>query len=184
MWKLNSTWGNPGQGAGPQQGFPAPGSGAQTTGPHTPAPAFVPRDPVRPTKGARSWFKPAQGAGPQQGFPAPENAAQRRPPGSMPNKPIAYGLNMQVWTPYYDRGADAYVQNYGKVLTNPIGAGIVANNRPQASYGSSGVYENGAIWWVSQVIPTSINLTGLTDPEALLEILGMENVQAVVRTTG
>jgi len=91
---------------------------------------------------------------------------------------------MPVETPYYDRGAAAVVQNYGKVLENPIGAGIVALSRPQASYGGAAQYDYGALWWTSQAIPTSINLQGLTDPEALNEILGSVAVQAVVRTTG
>ena len=102
----------------------------------------------------------------------------------MPNTPPAYGLPIFVETPYYDRGAAAFVPNFGKVLTNPIGAGVVALHRPQASYGPSAEYENGALWWVSQAVPTSIGLQGLTDPDTLAALLGQTSVQAVVRTTG
>jgi len=106
---------------------------------------------------------------------------QMRPAGSMPNEPPIYGNSIPVYTPYYSRGAAAFVQNYGKVLTNPVGAGIVANYRPQASYGSAAEYHNGAIWWTNQTIPTSIGMNGLTSPQVLEALLGMVNVQAAVR---
>jgi hypothetical protein len=103
----------------------------------------------------------------------------------MPNvAPIYPAQPIEVVTPYYDRGAAATVQNFGKLLFNPIGAGIVAQSRPYASYGGAAQYADGALWWTSQVVPTTINLQGLTDPEALNEILGSTLVQAVVRTTG
>lgn len=102
----------------------------------------------------------------------------------MPNVPLQYGLPIMVYTPYYDRGAAAYVPNYGKVLFNPIGAGIVAQYRPQASYGKAAQYANGALWWSSQAIPTTVNLQGLTDPRTLAAMLGPIKIQGVVRTTG
>jgi hypothetical protein len=101
----------------------------------------------------------------------------------MPNVPPIFGGVGFKWMPYYDRGAEAYSPITGKVLYNPIGAGIVAMYRPQASYGPSGDYENGSIWWRSQLIPTSVELTELEMPEDLAEILGPINVQAVVRTS-
>lgn len=184
MWKLSNSWGNPSSPTSRAQGFAPVGSGAQYSGAPGGSPALIAREPVRPTKGLLSWLRPAAGAGPQRGFPAPENARQRRPAGSMPNDPPIFGGPIAVETPYFSRGADAFVQNFGKVFTNPIGAGIVALHRPQASYGEAGQYANGAIFWASQVIPTTINLQGLTDPEALAEIVGNINVQAMVRTTG
>jgi hypothetical protein len=99
----------------------------------------------------------------------------------MPNHPPVYGEAMEVWTPYYDRGAAAYVQNYGKLLTNPIGAGIAVQHRGAASYGAAGQYINGAIWWTSQAVPTSVGLQGLSSPEVLAALLGRMSVQAVVR---
>jgi hypothetical protein len=134
--------------------------------------------------GTRTFTGAATPTGVQQGFPSPLDASEARPAGSMPNRPIASGLPIMVWTPYYDRGAAAYVPNYGKVLTNPIGGGIPVGYRTQASYGGAAQYRNGALWWTSQVIPTSIDFQGLTDPFALQEILGETLVQAVVRTTG
>lgn len=182
VFKLALSFDQPAQGANPQRGFPAPGTGAQTSGPPSQArqPDILPR-PQRPTKGIRSWFQPATPASEQRGFPEAGNAGQQRPAGSMPNTPPVYGQNIEVYTPYYSRGAAAYVQNYGKVLTNPIGAGIVALNRPQASYGQSSEYHNGAIWWTNQTIPTSIGMQGLANPDVLAALLGMVNVQAVVR---
>jgi hypothetical protein len=190
MFRLSNTWAQPSSGG--QSGFPAPGAGAQTTGgPFVPKhPGAVEWTPERPTKGRRTFFRqakrgsPNEGVSGQQGFPSVENDAQRRPPGSMPNVPPVYGGNIQVWTPYYSRGADAYVQNYGKLLTNPIGAGVVALQTPQASYGGAAQYFDGQLFWTSQVIPTNIPLQGLTDPEELAAILDGIDIQAVVRTTG
>ena len=102
----------------------------------------------------------------------------------MPNDPPIYGGVFQNYTPYYSRGAAAYVPNFGKVLTNPIGAGVVACYRTLPSYGPAAQYFNGAIWWVTQQVPTSIHMQGLTDPAELEALLGLTNVQAVVRTTG
>lgn len=185
MWKLANTWPRPGQGANAARGMPAPGAGAQFSGarPLTRGGGTI-REPLRPTIGLRSWFAPGSPPGPAQGFPAPENAAQRRPAGSMPNHPIQYGRAIPVWTPPYSRGADAVVMNYGKLLTNPIGAGVVAQFRPHPYYGQPAQYDNGALWWTSQIIPTSINLAGLTDPESLEALVGSVNVEAMVRTTG
>jgi hypothetical protein len=185
MFRLANTF-NAATPAGVQQGFPPPGAGAQTTGPplvpqHAGATEWAPE---RPTKGKRTFFKPGGPTGGQQGFAPVENEAQRRPPGSMPNAPPIYGMPIFTETPYYDRGAAAFVPNFGKVLFNPIGAGIVALQRPQASYGGAAQYFDGMLFWTSQVIPTSINLQGLTDPEEMAAILNGIDIQAVMRTTG
>lgn len=185
VFKTSATWDNP---AMSQSGFPTPGAGAQTTGDATiaGAPAApMAWEPQRSTQGIRSWLFGSREPGQSQsGFPAPGGPGQGRPAGSMPNDPPIFGGVYQHETPYYDRGAAAYVPNFGKVLTNPIGAGVVAQHRPQASYGRAAQYENGALWWTSQVIPTSINLQGLTSPDVLAAILSQEEIYAVVRTTG
>lgn len=182
MFKLALSFQGPAQGANVQRGFPAPGAGAQTSG----GPSNLPQNdtlirPVRPSKGIRTWFKPSSASGEQRGMAPAQSPAQMRPAGSMPNTAPIYGRNVEVETPYYSRGAAAFVQNYGTVLTNPIGAGIVANYRTQASYGPSSEYHNGSIWWTSQAIPTSIGTQGLANPGVLAALLGMVNVQAVVR---
>ena len=181
MFKLATTFANPGAS---QSGFPAPGSGAQTTGQGTLQPPPAGGPPVRPTKGLRSWLNPEADGGEQRGFPNPLSFLQRRPKGSMPNVPPAFGGVGYNITPDMDRGASAYVPITGKLLYNPIGAGVVALHRPQASYGPSGQYDDGAIWWTSQAIPTSVNLNGLASPDELATLLDNIQVQAVVRTTG
>ena len=185
MFRVARTFQSPGTNAGPQQGFPEIGAGAQTTGEGDRTKRVrTPWVPVRATQGTRSFANPSSGDGRQRGFPDPQGYGQARPPQSMPNRPPVWGGVYQHYTPYYDRGAAAFVPNFGYVLTNPIGAGVVARYRTQASYGPAAQYFNGAIWWTSQVIPTSINLQGLTDPEELAAILDNLQIQAVVRTTG
>jgi hypothetical protein len=180
MFKLKRTFKDPSGLEAGQRGFPMPGSGAQRndTRPLTPPVASNQvRSSSKPTKGKRTWSDPGDT---QRGFPDPFNDAQRRPYNPV-GAQVPDGLNHEVWTPYYDRGAAAYVQNYGKVLTNPIGAGVATTHRPQASYGPAAQYVNGAIWWTSQGIPTSVNLQGLTDPSVLEAVLGPINVLAAVR---
>jgi len=182
MFKLSRSMKKPAASDNAQRGFPAIGAGSQTTGEYTPPPARVSRTPTRPTKGRPSLFvSTSEGRG-ARGFPSPTNEEQARPANSMPNVPPIYGGNIEVETPYYSRGAAAFVQNYGKVLTNPIGAGVVAMHRPQASYGPAAQYYDQAIWWTTQAIPTSINMQGLTNPDVLAAILSQVEVQAVVRT--
>lgn len=188
MFKLALTNPKPSSPENLQRGFSAPGSGAQYSLPADAAPwlpgsqpAPIPWVPLRPIKGKRSFFPMASGPSAQRGMPAPENKCQARPAGSMPNVPPVYGEAIEVYTPYYSRGAAAYVQNYGKVLTNPIGAGIAVNHRPSASYGQSAQFINGSIWWTSQAVPTSVGLQGLTSSQVLGALLGRMNVEAVVR---
>lgn len=183
VFKLSLTFSDPSAGANAQRGFPSPGAGAQSTGEYTPPPARVPWVPERPTKGRPSTFM-KRNAGKQRGFPSPLNRGEARPDGSMPNRPAQYGRNVEVYTPYYDRGAAAFVQNYGKVLYNPIGGGIPVTHRPQASYGPAADYVKGALWWVSQAVPTSVGLQGLTDPRTLGALLSRTTVQGVVRVSG
>lgn len=185
MFKLALTYYGPTQGANAQRGFPAPGSYNQVVGdPVTRNPPPVKETPVRPTKGIRSFLNSFLGANVQRGMPEPQNALEHRPVGSMPNHPIVQSRPWTTTTPYYDRGAAAVVQNFGKVLTNPIGAGVVALHRPQASYGRSSEYHYGALWWTAQNIPTSVDFTSLVSAEDLSDALGPLNVQAAVRTSG
>ncbi len=168
-----------------QSGFAEPGAGAQTVGDQSYASFWYPvteqENPERPTKGIFSWLFPANPASEQRGFAEPQNALEHRPPGSMPNEPPIFGNVYQNYTPYYSRGAAAYVPNFGYVLTNPIGAGVVALQRPQAFYGPAAEYQDGSIWWTSQAVPTAVHLQGLTNPHELAALLSQMEVQAVVR---
>jgi hypothetical protein len=167
-----------------QSGMATPGAAGQTTGTHTPPPGFVEWSTKMWAKGVRSFQNSTSGSGAQRGYPAPEGRLQSRPPGSMNPGPQPWGGVYQNYTPYYSRGDAAYVPNFGKVTENPIGAGIYAPYRPQASYGGAAQYANGQLWWSSQAIPTSISPQSLTDPQQLAAILSTLQIQGVVRTTG
>jgi hypothetical protein len=181
VFQLSRTFKKPEEGANVQRGFPAPGAGAQTTGAYTPAPAGTKWSPERPIQGRQTWLAPDGENGDQRGFPSPLSFFQRRPAGSMPAVPPVSGLPSWAPTMRQSYGAEGVSPQYGKVLSNPIGAGVVARYRPQASYGSAAQYVNGVIWWTSQGVPTSVNLQGLTDPRVLEAVLGPINVQAAVR---
>lgn len=181
VFQLSRTFTSPGSS---QSGMAPIGAGAQQSGPAKPLSMASIWAALRPTKGRRTFTDPTSPENAQRGFPSPYGAGQSRPLGDMPNNPPAWGGVYQHEMPYYDRGAAAFVPNFGKVLYNPIGAGIVALQRPQASYGPAASYEDGSLWWTSQAIPTSIGLQGLTDPDTLAALLSETQIQAVVRTTG
>lgn len=185
MFKLARTFDDPGQGGNAQRGFPAPGAGAQLTGdPSQPRQTVTIPTPLRPTKGVRSFLDVVFGANAQRGFPEPQNPLEAYPDGLMNNHIVTDGNPDVVYTPYYSRGAAAFVQNFGKVTSNPIGAGVFAADRPQASYGPAAEYHNGQIWWTPQNQPTSIPSQSLVNPEDLSAALGPLNSQAAIRNRG
>lgn len=184
MWKVERTWSKPSNEEGSNRGFPAVGAGAQRPGKH-PSPAalargYVPPGVERPTKGVRSAYDASGQQGSQAGFPVPGAPGQGREGwvqcGFYPD-----GRPHYVRGPDFSKGTARDVPNYGKVLVNPIGAGVVALHRPRASYGQAAQYYAGTIWWTPQAIPTSIGQQGLTNPEALAAVLGPLYVQAAVR---
>ena len=190
-FKPQNTFAKPTGNAAVNAGQPAPGTGAQWTPTTSPPPQVFddhrPRVPLHPTRGKRTWLTPSSPRGGQQGMASPLDDAQRRPSGgpfAMTAIPPVSGLPIPVTTPYYSRGAAATVQNFGKVLYNPIGAGIPVPNRTQPSYGPSGQYIEGSIWWTSQVIPTSIPTAALTSPQELADLLDPLTVYAVARVNG
>ncbi len=134
--------------------------------------------------GVRSWFRPASPAGGQRGFGTPLGVRETRQAAGQPWPLMpGYGYAIPSQTSRSDMGADGTVNSFGKVLTNPIGAGVVACYRPQASYGMAGQYIDHTIFWASQTIPTTIPLGPLVSPQTLAALLGTVNVQAAVRTT-
>lgn len=138
-------------------------------------------------KGTRSWGNPTAPTDAQRGGPSPGNAAQARPAGSMPNaffRDFFGGPPLEIETPYFSRGAAAYVPQFGVVPTNPIGAGIFAPFRPRPYYAAPGTYEADQLFWLSQAIPTTVRLQGLSNADALAAVLGPTYVKAAVRTTG
>jgi hypothetical protein len=184
VFKLVNTNPTPGQGSNANRGFPAPGAGSQSSGQHRGAPAQSAWSSRRPALGRRSWFRPGSPQSSARGMPRPQNPAERRQPGEIALTIEPFGSHVDRASIEFSRGAPGVVQTSGLVLTNPIGAGVVATHRPQASYGPSGQYIAGEIWWTSQVIPTSVPLIGLSSPQVLAAILGPVNVQGVVRVNG
>jgi hypothetical protein len=85
-----------------------------------------------------------------------------------------------VQTRDYSRGAAAFVPNFGTVFSNPIGAGVVAKYRPQASYGMAAQYAAEQLFWTAQAIPTNIPMQGLTDPAELKALLSTVDVTAMM----
>lgn len=146
---------------------------------------FAPRTKSSP--GLATWNDPMAQGYSQRGFPQPLARNQTRAAAGQPFTPQGIypnGLSRDVVTPYFSRGAAATVQNYGKVLYNPIGAGVVVRGRIKPQNSKPGQYEAGAIFWTAQDTPTSVKLTGLQNPAALAAVLGSNYVQAAVRTTG
>lgn len=132
----------------------------------------------------RSWFMPGScSAQRQRGFPVPQAMDQtRKAAGAGLIQVMMQSFPIFVRPPRNTLGAAGAVANFGQVGTNPIGAGVYVPHRPQASYGIAGQYIDHTIFWASQTIPTSIPISGLTDPAVLAALLGSVNVQAAVRT--
>lgn len=186
MFKLALTNNAPASSPSAQRGFGEVGAGAQMDGDAVAnfvRQQDVPRLPLRQAKGFRAWLTATFAPDARRGFPTAEDALQERPDGSMPARQPINGLNTEVYTPYYSRGSAAFVQNYGQLLYNPIGAGNPVPSPIQASYGQAAQYINGVAYWANQVIPTSVNLQGLQTGAALEAVLGTLNVQAAVRVS-
>lgn len=131
----------------------------------------------------RTWFSPASPAGRQRGYPQPLSPAQSyAAAGAVPPQPVMFGGVILVANRRSDMGAAGYAPVFGRVASNPIGAGIVAAHRPQPSYGVAGQYLDHTIFWAQQTIPTSVPFASLTGPAQLAALLGTVNVQAAVRT--
>jgi hypothetical protein len=177
MFKLATTFENP---STTRSGMAVPGAGAQRVGNGTPRDVDIPWETMNVTPGTDTF----QLSDNTRGFPAPEAPDQRKNPADLNYVPQASGEPEYKYYPYFSRGANAYAPQFGQVLSNPIGAGIVANHRPQAFYGGAGTYEHGSIWWTSQAIPTTINLQGLADSKALEAQLGEIYVEAVLPGQG
>jgi hypothetical protein len=135
----------------------------------------------QPSMGSVAIFQPGVDATQaQRGTPQPEGFDQMRNPPWSHRAP--FGGTIFCAPRRSDMGAAGYVSNFGLLFTNPIGAGIVAPNRPQASYGLAGQYIAHTIFWAQQTIPTSIQMGPLTSPDVMLALLGTVNIQAAMRT--
>jgi hypothetical protein len=132
----------------------------------------------------RAYFLPAQSpAQAQRGFPAPLNQTETRAAYGQPFGNVApFGGKILVQPRRRDLGASGYVPNFGKPFSNPIGAGVVALNRPQPSYGISSEYIAHALFWSSQTIPTTIPMGPLVSRDTMQALLGTINIKAVLPT--
>jgi hypothetical protein len=151
----------------------APNPAATQTGPGSPRwrdQGYTAWSPARETSpwSARGFPDPAEPEALQRGFGTPE--AIPVPDPGPPSGP--YGKAIFVQTPYYDGGALMFAPKFGKILENPIGAGIQVPFRSYSSYYPSGQYDAGVIFWASEYIPTSIPSSALMTPDELEAILG------------
>lgn len=127
----------------------------------------------------RRW-QPAEGAAAQRG--TPDAAYGARTPAWQPTRPDgSTRWSDGVAAANLGLGAAALAPQFGHVPVNPIGAGLPATARPQASYGSAGRYVAGTVFWAAQTVPTSVPLGPLVSAQTLAALLGRMNVRAAVR---
>lgn len=131
----------------------------------------------------RRWFSPGSCSSQRQrGFPMPLGQDETREASGRPLRPtMAQSFPIFVHPARSDMGARGVVSLFGQTFVNPIGAGVYAPNRPQASYGIAGQYVDHTIFWAQQTIPTTIPMGPLTSPAELAALLGIVNVQAALR---
>jgi hypothetical protein len=93
-------------------------------------------------------------------------------------------IPIYVQGPVYDRGADAFAPQFGKLLQNPIGAGIHASYKLPVIAGPGARYQFGAIWFGVQSIPTSVQINPTVPIETINALLATSHVSAAYLTTG
>jgi hypothetical protein len=84
----------------------------------------------------------------------------------------------------YSRGAQAYSPKFGYLPFNPIGAGVVAQNKIQAITGPGGRYEFGAIFWRVNNVPGSIEINPTVPVEVVDALIANGSVGGFTPTTG
>lgn len=137
------------------------------------APGEWPRN-VRRRTPVRFWF--GSHTSQQRGEPAPLGPADLRPPENFQFFGMPGGIPAYRYTRRYDRGAAAFSFNEGKILSNPIGAGIVPMYRQHVhpTYIGEVLPYGYGIYWRSQAIaagqsgPTLSNLLTPRDIYALM----------------
>lgn len=130
----------------------------------------------------RTWFQPTSSASMQRGTGPALSSAQKYDPPLVRTPP--FGGHSDTVPRRNSMGADGIAPTFGRVMTNPIGAGIFAPWRPRPWYGPSGQYVNGAIWWTAQEISTSVELQGLYDADVIDALLAASSVTGFDVTTG
>jgi hypothetical protein len=84
----------------------------------------------------------------------------------------------------YDRGAGAYSPKFGTLPISPIGAGIYSAYKLPVIAGPGATYQFGAIWFDTQVIPTSIRMNPTVPVETINALLATSHVGPSYLTTG
>lgn len=84
----------------------------------------------------------------------------------------------------YDRGAQAYAPQFGMIPANPIGSGVYAPYKLPVIAGPGGTYEFAAIWFDTQVVPTSMPINPTVPYETYQAFLASSSVGGMVVTTG
>lgn len=87
-------------------------------------------------------------------------------------------------SPQWDRGADAFAPQFGRLNINPIGAGVYAPYRLPTIAGPGARYQWAAIWFDVQTIPTSLNINPTVPMETVNALLATSYVAGSYRTTG
>jgi len=117
-----------------------------------------------------------------RGMPAPLEWWQQRRTPQQRDAPQA--LPFFFTPPQYDRGADAFAPQFGRLMSNVIGAGVPVPFRHPTISGPAAVYEAGAIYFDVQTVPTTVRLSPAMSRESLAALLATSHVGPSYATTG
>jgi hypothetical protein len=107
---------------------------------------------------------------------------QRR---QIPQRPsVAFGREIWLHGPSWDRGAGAFSPKFGVIPTNPIGSGVYAPYRIPTIAGPGARYMFAAIWFDVQVVPTSVHMSPSMSAESLTALIETSHVSAMYPTFG
>jgi hypothetical protein len=97
---------------------------------------------------------------------------------------IAQGQPVYLHSRPYSRGAGAFSPKFGVLNINPIGAGVVAPYKLPVIADPGARYQNAAIWFDVQTIPTSIAPSPTMSMDSVAALLATSSVSAMYATTG
>jgi hypothetical protein len=94
------------------------------------------------------------------------------------------GFPVYITSRPFSRGADAHAPHFGKLAINPIGGGVFAPYRIPTIAGPGARYQNAAIWFDVQTVPTSIRMNNSVPVETVNALIAQAHVGPSYRTTG
>lgn len=97
---------------------------------------------------------------------------------------IAQGVPFYLTSRPYSRGAGAHAPKFGTLNYNPIGAGVPAPYRLPTIAGPGARYQQGAIWFDVQTIPTTMSMGPTMSMDSVAALLAQSHVAAMYATTG